>query len=256
MNTIFERIIEYFTSFVSEHSFFISWDYYGGLFSKYFSFIGFIVGFVFVILVYFSNTDTERKILGAIKVLLIVSLINTCYTILNFFDVGVISEEPYYYYGFSCILSVADILLAGFVLTIVVKSCYSLNHGRAFLLGLTTFAATPMLNFTFFGQIPPEIMIFIVVRALLAGLLCLVISFRRYFYTSWIWYFGFHMFTRISMLVMDIVINKTGINNIIGTTIDYLSKFIGDYILFAIILAFAIVFEKAIIPIKSSNATA
>ena len=113
-----------------------------------------------------------------------------------------------------------------------------------------------MLNFTFFGQIPPEIMIFIVVRALLAGLLCLVISFRRYFYTSWIWYFGFHMFTRISMLVMDIVINKTGINNIIGTTIDYLSKFIGDYILFAIILAFAIVFEKAIIPIKSSNATA
>lgn len=256
MENLFERIVEYFTNFITEHSFFISGNYYGGLFSKYFSFIGFIVGFFFVILVYFSNTDEDKKILGAIKVLFIVSLVNTCYTILNFFGIGMISEESYYYYGFSCILSVADILLAGFVLTLIVKSCYSFNHGRAFLLGLTTFAAMPMLNFSFFGQIPPEIMIFIICRALLAGLLCLIISYRDYFYTSWIWYFGFHMFTRISMLVMDMLINKNGVNNIFETTIEYLGKFLGDYILFAIILAFAIVFEKAILPMKTTKATA
>ena len=256
MGTIIERIVEYFTNFITEHSFFITGDYYGGLFSKYFSVIGFIVGFVFVILVYNSNTDEDNKIFGAIKVLFVVAVVNTCYTILNFFEVGVISEEPYYYYGFSCILSVADILLAGFVLTLIVKSCYSFNHGRAFLLGLTTFAAMPMLNFSFFGQIPPEMMLFIVIRALLAGLLCLIISYRNYFYTSWIWYFGFHMFTRISMLVMDIVINKNGVNNIFETITEYLSKFLGDYILFVIILAFAIVFEKAILPMKTSKTAA
>lgn len=50
MEIFFERIVEYFTNFIAEHSFFISGNYYGGLFSKYFSFIGFIVGFVFVIL--------------------------------------------------------------------------------------------------------------------------------------------------------------------------------------------------------------
>ena len=255
MGALIQRIIDYFTNFITDHYFLISWDYYGGLFLKYFSFIGFIVGFVFVILVYFSNTDKDKKILGAIKVLLIVSLINTSYTVLNFFDIGVISEEPYYYYGFSCILSVADILLAGFILTLVVKSCYSLNHGRAFLLGLTTFAATPMLNFTFFGQIPPEIMLFIVCRSLVAGLLCLLISFRRYFYTSWIWYFGFHMLTRVTVLIMDMTINKTGTDNVIKTVFDYLGKFVGDYIFFAIVLAFAIVFEKAIIPMKITKAT-
>ena len=255
MGALIQRIIDYFTNFITDHSFLISWDYYGGLFLKYFSFIGFIVGFVFVILVYFSNTDKDKKILGAIKVLLIVSLINTSYTVLNFFDIGVISEEPYYYYGFSCILSVADILLAGFILTLVVKSCYSLNHGRAFLLGLTTFAATPMLNFTFFGQIRPEIMLFIVCRSLVAGLLCLLISFRRYFYTSWIWYFGFHMLTRVTVLIMDMTINKTGTDNVIKTVFDYLGKFVGDYIFFVIVLAFAIVFEKAIIPMKITKAT-
>ena len=68
MEIFFERIVEYFTNFIAEHSFFISGNYYGGLFSKYFSFIGFIVGFVFVILVYFSNTDEDKKILGDIKV--------------------------------------------------------------------------------------------------------------------------------------------------------------------------------------------
>lgn len=253
MEIFFERITEYFTNFITEHSFFINGDYYGGLFSKYFSIIGFIVGFVFVLLVFFSNTDDDRQILGTIKILLIVSLINTCYTMLSFFNVGVINERPYFYYGFSCILSVADMLLAGFILTLVVKSCYSFNHGKAFLLGITTFAATPMLNFSFLGQLPPEIITFIVARILIAGFLCLIISYRKYFYTSWIWCFGFHMFTRLSMLVMDMIINKNGINDVFATTMEYLGKFLGDYVIFAIILTFAIVFEKAIIPMKTSK---
>ena len=98
-------------------------------------------------------------------------------------------------------------------------------------------------------------MLFIVCRSLVAGLLCLLISFRRYFYTSWIWYFGFHMLTRVTVLIMDMTINKTGTDNVIKTVFDYLGKFVGDYIFFAIVLAFAIVFEKAIIPMKITKAT-
>ena len=256
MNTVIEHIVRYFTDFVSEHSYLISGYYYSGLFSKYFSFIGFIVGLVFVVLVYFSSIEYERRILGAIKVLFMVSLINSCYTILNFFNVEVISDEPYYYYGFSSILSVADILIAGFVLTLVIRSCYSYESGYAFLFGVTTFAATPLLYFSLFTEIPVAVMIFIVVRALLAGLLCLIMCNRRFFYTSWIWYFGFHMLTRVSMLVMDMVINKNGVGDIFGTTVGYLGKFIGDYILFAVILAFAIVFEKAILPMRASKTSA
>lgn len=55
MESFFKDILDYFLNFISQYSFFVNWDYYDGLFSKYFSVGGFIIGFIFVLLVYFSS---------------------------------------------------------------------------------------------------------------------------------------------------------------------------------------------------------
>ena len=49
MESFFKDILDYFLNFISQYSFFVNWDYYGGLFSKYFSVGGFIIGFIFVL---------------------------------------------------------------------------------------------------------------------------------------------------------------------------------------------------------------
>ena len=62
MEAFFKDIINYFLNFISQYSFFVNWDYYGGLFSKYFSVGGFIISFIFVLLVYFSSAEEQKKL--------------------------------------------------------------------------------------------------------------------------------------------------------------------------------------------------
>lgn len=62
MEAIFKTIADYFFNFISRYSYFITWDYYRGLFSKYFSVGGFIVGFILVLLVYFSSAEEQKKL--------------------------------------------------------------------------------------------------------------------------------------------------------------------------------------------------
>ena len=56
-----KMILEYLKIYVSQYSFFLNGDYYLGLFSKYFSVEGFIIGFIFVLLVYFSSAEEQKK---------------------------------------------------------------------------------------------------------------------------------------------------------------------------------------------------
>ena len=52
MEVLLNKITDTFLDYVSQYSFFIEGDYYKNLFSTYFSVAGFIIGFVFVVLVF------------------------------------------------------------------------------------------------------------------------------------------------------------------------------------------------------------
>ena len=61
MEAFWKGILDYFINFISRYSYFINWDYYSRLFSKYFSVSGFIIGFVFVLIVYFSSAEEQKR---------------------------------------------------------------------------------------------------------------------------------------------------------------------------------------------------
>lgn len=60
MEAFFKEIADYFLNFISQYSYFLNGDYYGGLFLKYFSVGGFIIGFIFVLLYCFAFKGFEK----------------------------------------------------------------------------------------------------------------------------------------------------------------------------------------------------
>lgn len=260
MEAFFNEIVSYFLNFISQYSFFISGDYYGELFSKYFSISGFIIGFIFVLLVYFSSAEEQKKA-GFFKVLPIIAVINSCTVITNFINNSFNQGFPYN--GIESMINAPDNIISGFILTLVISSCYRQFGGQAFLFGIATHAALPLLNFAYFGNINDGVPILhMIVRIALVGFVCLIMSHRKHFFTSWIWYFGFHMFIRIVVFFLPLlsnILDGTTIYTVEYTTsgaLEYLLRFTVDSVIFVVILLFAVVFEKGVLTVSSARKTA
>lgn len=257
MEAFFKGILDYFLNFISQYSFFINWDYYGSLFSKYFSVGGFIIGFIFVLLVYFSSAEEQKKA-GFFKVLPIIAVINSCTVLTSFINNSFNQGFPYN--GIESMINAPDNIISGFILTLVISSCYRRFGGRAFLFGIATHAALPLLNFSYLGYMNDGVPILhMIVRVALIGFVCLIMSHRKYFFTSWIWYFGFHMLIRVAVFFLPLLSNSLDgttmytVEYTISGAIEYLSRFYVDAIIFAVILMFAIVFEKGVLTVRPAR---
>lgn len=260
MEAFFKDIADYFLNFISQYSYFLNGDYYGSLFSKYFSVGGFIIGFIFVLLVYFSSAEEQKKA-GFFKVLPIIAVINSCTVLTQF--INTTFEQGFHYNGIESMINAPDNIISGFILTLVISSCYRRFGGRAFLFGLATHAAMPMLNFSYIGYMNDGVPILhMFVRVALVGFVCLIMSHRKYFFTSWIWYFGFHMLVRVAVfflpLLSDSLDGKTmyTVEYTISGALEYFSRFTIDAVIFVIILVFAIVFEKGVLTVRPARRTA
>ncbi len=260
MEEFFRNILTYLRNFLSQYSYFIDGDYYGGLFSKYFSVAGFIIGFIFVLIVYFSSAEEQKKT-GFFKVLPFIAVINSCAVLSKFLNATF--HQGYSYTSVESLFNAPDNIISGFILTLVICSCYRRFGRQAFLFGIATHGALPFLNFAYIGYMDDISIGIMVVRILLAGFLCLIICHRKYFYTSWIWYFGFHIFLRLGVfllpLMSELIFDRTLYETTytIETIIKYFSQFTMDAIIFAVILVFAIVFEKGVLtakPLKAKTA--
>lgn len=260
MEAFFKGILDYFLNFISQYSFFINWDYYGSLFLKYFSVGGFIIGFIFVLLVYFSSTEEQKKA-GFFKVLPIIAVINSCTVLTNFLNS--FFNQGFPYNGIESMINAPDNIISGFILTLVISSCYRRFGGRAFLFGIATHTALPLLNFSYLGYVNDGVPILhMIVRVALIGFICLIMSHRKHFFTSWIWYFGFHMLIRIAVFFLPLLSNQLDgktmytVEYTINGAIEYLSRFTVDAVIFAVILVFAIVFEKGVLTVRPARRTA
>lgn len=258
MDAWIESVFEYLKTYASQYSFFLNGDYYMGLFSKYFSVTGFVIGFIFVLLVFFSSAEQQKKA-GFFKVLPLVAVINSCGVI--FTALNSLTGHGIYQYV-PGMLGVPDNMISGFILTLVIASCYRGYKRQAFILGIVTYAAIPMINFAYVGYYSSEAAVQMIIRILLAGFICLIMSCRKCFYTSWIWYFVFHILIRTMVLLTPMFLNSIGKQELdttgytLAIVLNYYKSFRTDYLIFGIILVFAIIFERVIIPVKVENNTA
>lgn len=257
METLFEAIRYYFLNFIYRYSFFTSSAYYDDLFSKFFSFKGFIAGFVFVALVYLLCYEKQNKT-GFIKVLSAIAVINSCSTI-SIFLYRTFSQK-FMYDRFDLVLVGPDNIISGFILTLVIFSCYRKLGGRAFLFGVTTHAVIPLLNFSYLSYYGVTISS-IIFQLALTGLICLIMCYRKHFFTCWIWYFVFREGIRFAAYISiylsdftDIGLSYTG-EFLRSAAIEYLPRFIIDAVIFAVVLIFALIFEKGVLTLRSAGKT-
>ncbi len=264
MEAFFNNILEFFKNFYDKYLIdfflpyadFLSLEYFGNLFQKYFSGGGFLAGFILVLLIY-NASPKEEKIDGCFKVLMVIAVINSC---------SVITDRLYYlfmgmdpYVGNVLFDVCPDNMVSGFILTLVVLSCYEDYPGRAFLFGVATYMTLALLyGNNFIIDDLSGVFIFLE-RIILVGVLCVIISKRIYFYTSWIWYFSFHMLFRIEIVVLPPVVNllqdlsaeqpevSFEVAPILKNLVVSLSQYKVDYIIFVVVLVFAIVFEKVVL---------
>lgn len=264
MEAFFKDILVYFLNFISRYSFFLNWDYYDNLFSKYFSVGGFVAGFIFVILVY-GLGDAEQKKAGFFKVLAIIAVINSCSVLMNFINAPFYYnlfdyQGLFYYTGINtpeAMINAPDNIISGFILTLVISSCYRQFGGRAFVFGIATHAALPLLNFSCLESINNKIPIWhMIVRVVLIGFVCLIMSYRKYFFTSWIWYFGFHMLIRGILFFPSVrMSNCFEVSGILESFSRFISYFTIDILIFIVILAIAIIFEKGVLTVRTTQET-
>lgn len=258
MEAFFMDLLNTFIDYISRYSYFISRNYYGSLVEKYFSGEGFILGLIFVLIVYCS-TAKGQGIAGFFKVLSIIAVINSCVVLSNYLNT--VFNQELSYIGNESMFNAPDNIISGFILTLVISSCYRGSGRRAFLFGIVTHATLPFLNFTLIENMDEFARNLMIMRIALAGFLCLILSYRKYFYTSWIWYFCFHMFLRIFVFLYPKISELVEIDTfsefqyIVGLTLEYLSHYIVDVIIFGIVLVFAIIFEKGILPLGNAQKT-
>lgn len=244
-------------NYLKGHSYFITGEYYERLFATYFSFAGFLVGLAFLVIVFFATGKEGDKRTGFFKVVPFVAVINSCGILMNYFN-GVFHQSVTYS-RYQLLFPAPDNIISGFLLTLVICSCYRGTPGYAFLFGLATHGALSFLNYMVLPQMGRLSLILLVMRVILAAAVCAVISRRKYFYTGWIWYFGFHMFLRVAVYLVPLaqaVLNGTSMQELPYTVegvLGYLSQFAMDGIIFLVVLGFAIVFEKAVLSVKEEG---
>lgn len=258
MAEFFYKVLDYLKNFISQYSFFVNWDYYKNLFAKYFSVAGFIIGLIFVLLIWFSSPDEDHRMAGFFKVLSLIAVINSCVVLSNYLN-GIFDQGISYSYE-GMMINAPDNIISGFILTLVIFSCYRGYGGRAFLFGIAVNVALPMLNFSYFANIHEVIpAIQMGFRLILVGFLCVIISHRKHFFTSWIWYFGMHLLIRAAVFMSPLLLSLFDSTETLGYAytfngvVGFLSRFIVDLSAFAVILVFAIVFDKGIINNKAVN---
>lgn len=240
------------------HTYFITGEYYERLFTTYFSVTGFLVGLAFLAIVFFATGKEGDKRTGFFKVVPFVAVINSCGILMDFLN-GVFHQSVTYS-RYQLLFPAPDNIISGFLLTLVICSCYRGTPGYAFLFGLATHGALSFLNYMVLPHMGRLSLILLGMRVLLAAVVCAVISGRKYFYTGWIWYFGFHMFLRVAVYLVPLaqmMVYGTPLKELPYTVegvLGYLSQFAMDGVIFLAVLGFAIVFEKAVLTVKEEEA--
>lgn len=246
---------DYLLNFKREHSFFLDWDYYKDLY--YQAQKGTVVtGFLLVLFILFS-CDIENRKTGFFKVLAITAVINSC-RLLAEYIYNYFGAEAFLYYDLEAFIGGVGNIISGFIMTLVISSCYKRSGRRAFFFGLTVYTMLPFLNIIEIYQIVENnglLLSYLAVLISAVGILSIIMSYRKYFFTSWIWYFVFHISMRFfSLKLIDMPREapyKAG--DFFRLFPDFMPSLMIDGVIFLLILLFAVIFEKGVLSLKKAE---
>ena len=181
----------------------LDFEYYTGLWDKYFTIEGFIMGLIFVAMVFFACESREKA--SFFKMVPFIAVINSCSAVTDYIY-WLINEQNIPFSFSRWIFIKADNVLSGFLLTLTVVSCFRGSGGRAFLFGTATFAALPLINYSdVISYFDMEQIVILVTWILIMGILCAIMSSRTYFYVSWLWYGGCSILLKAAIFLFRLV---------------------------------------------------
>lgn len=257
LQALLEKLEAVALAYLKSHAYFITSEYYENIFTTYFSVTGFFVGLAFLLVVFFATGKEGDKRTGFFKVVPFVAVINSCGILATYLN-GVFHQSAIYSH-YQLLFPAPDNIISAFLLTLVICSCYRGTPGYAFLFGLATHGALAFLNYNVLPHVGLLPLVLLGMRVLLGAAVCSIISCRKYFYTGWIWYFGFHMFLRMATYLVPLgqaLVYGTPLEDLpftVGGTLQYLSQFALDAAVFLVVLGFAIVFEKAVLTVEEEK---
>ena len=144
--------------------------------------------------------------------------------------------------------------IAGAILALVIFSCYKGNIGNAFCFGLSTYAVTLLMFNVFTNSYSPTFCKFLVLRALILGLVCMLLTKPKYFYSSFIIFISYYLICKIVQFFLTQAVFENHVFSI-GLVWDTLWMLLPDFIIYMVILFISIIYERAVLTVKKSAVT-
>lgn len=235
---------------------------------KYFSFTGFLMGVLFLSLLYAANKDkSTHPYKGMIRVLMMVAVINSC----SAFWGMVCARNPLadWYGGFLAvgaagIFFTVENVFSGCLMVLALHTTYRGRTWAAASFGLVTRLALVLMNFPYFSWMDSEtrtiVLIYVGVQALLCYFLAAIIAKRKYFSTSWLWYVGYQLLPFVVLTLLQLLFRSLeygdftlGYQETMSTMAQALPDFTPLLMISGIVLAVGLIFDISVRAVGSRN---
>lgn len=236
-----------------------NWNYIGSLWHKYANFYGFFIGILLLVIVYFASdsldeisykvTDKKRD---SIRVLALVALINAVDSVYYIFQLFI---NKYILHIEKSIIE--DNIHGAFnplsimILCLVISECYEDDKRKAFFFGVSTFGVSILM----FGSnsLEQNNMLFLLIRVVLAGILCSICIKLKYIYSSYILMNVYFIITETILSYLIFMNSGDGFKVLkskelwIKTIPEILTNYKAEYIIILLITVMWIIFEKFVL---------
>lgn len=245
-------------NYLSRYQYLTQEEYYENLFTQYFSVGGFVLGLIFVGIIFWAAHE-DQKVSDFIKIVVSVAVINSCSSVINLLHTtfGVGTANSLVVQTFCPAYN----MISGFLVTLVVSSYYREHGVRALMFGLATYIS-PFFLRVVITDMPMWVIeenggfVEILAIILLSSLVCPIISKMKHFFTGWIWFFAVFCLERLGALILPTALRLSeqegGLARLWEAVpplvLPRLGEFQIDLLIFGVVLVFAIMFEVLVLP--------
>ena len=244
-----ENIWNFIRGYIYNYSYLLDGRYYSYLWDRYYTVAGFFLGAAAVLLVFFADYERYRSksstVIRFIRSLALIALLNSMGPIYNLVLGYPIYQQSFLYGRGFYIFDAAANPIAGAILTLVVFSSFKRQGKNAFCFGTAVYAVT-LLMFNVFSSYQAELWVFLVLRAVCLGFICIAFTKLKYYHISLIIFTAYYFVAKtIQMMITQTMYSGQSLS--VNMVISNLRTFVPDLIIFAVIFAVAIIYERAVL---------